>query len=58
MRQAAAYAVRILAEGARPGELPIQRPSKFELVVDLRTARAIGLDVQQSILLRADRVIE
>jgi putative ABC transport system substrate-binding protein len=57
-RQAAVYVVRILAGGAQPGELPIQQPAKLELVVNLRTARAIALEVPRSILLRADRVIE
>jgi putative ABC transport system substrate-binding protein len=56
--QAAVYIDRILRTGAAPGELPIQRPAKFEFEVNLRTARAIGLDIPRSILLRADKVVE
>jgi putative ABC transport system substrate-binding protein len=58
MGQAAVYVVRILDGGAKPGELPIQQPSRFELAVDLRTARASQLAIPKSLLLRADRVIE
>lgn len=57
-RQATAYVARILRDGARAGDLPIQQPAKFELILNRRTANAIRLALPRDLLLRADRVVE